>query len=261
MMVIRYGCAFSFIGAVPMYFSIFESNYKILMWALPIYGAGVGLVTSPSWALFTESIPRGQISKYFTKRMMVVKFSSSIGPLITIFLFLYIGDSWTVEACAIIMLIGVSVNLIGMFILCTLSDDHAVVIKEESETVREEDSTQQLESESFADESAYQDEQSTTHYVQLDQVDKDHVVKDVNPYAELPGYGAPSLLFFPGHRVIPSFVLLHDIVVGIGFGISLRFFSNLLHALFRSFTNLGASCLYDSRFWNGDRSQDYPLCC
>ena len=98
--------------------------YSILLVALLLWGIHWGIVNTSIMALFSDSIPDGERSYYFTKRAVLINAANTCGPAIALIMFAVMGDNWTVQDCAKVLLAGNCVSLPGLFLLCWMSDQH-----------------------------------------------------------------------------------------------------------------------------------------
>mmetsp|Transcript_28332 Transcript_28332/g.83380 ORF Transcript_28332/g.83380 Transcript_28332/m.83380 type:complete len:578 (-) Transcript_28332:226-1959(-) len=111
--------------------AVLIESYALLGAALAVWGCFWGMANTAISALFADSIRDGDRSRFFTHRMILVKVGNLMGPLAALLMFAIQGDSWTTRDCAFVMGAGQIVCLPAMAILCFLSDDYAVVNKDD----------------------------------------------------------------------------------------------------------------------------------
>lgn len=99
-------------------------RYEMLLLALILWGIHWGIVNTSIIALFSDSIPDGERSYYFTKRAVLINFANSCGPAIALVMFAVMGNNWTVKDCSMVLLAGNIVSLPGLLLLCWMSDDN-----------------------------------------------------------------------------------------------------------------------------------------
>lgn len=99
-------------------------RYEMLLVALILWGIHWGIVNTSIVALFSDSIPDGERSYYFTKRAVLINFANTCGPAIALVMFAVMGNNWTVKDCSMVLLVGNIVSLPGLLLLCWMSDDN-----------------------------------------------------------------------------------------------------------------------------------------
>ena len=99
-------------------------RYAMLLLALILWGIHWGIVNTSIIALFSDSIPDGERSYYFTKRAVLINFANTCGPAIALVMFAVMGNNWTVKDCSMVLLAGNIVSLPGLLLLCWMSDDN-----------------------------------------------------------------------------------------------------------------------------------------
>lgn len=107
-------------------FSLYQESYLWLVVSLSVWGVTWGIANTSLSALFADSIPDGDRTKYFTYRSTLIQLGICMGPLLALILFACLGDHWSVRECAVVMSCGQSICFPGLVILCCMSDDAAV---------------------------------------------------------------------------------------------------------------------------------------
>lgn len=73
-------------------------NRKAALWMMGVimafWGIGDGVVNGPCMALFADSTPEGERTKYFNYLFVCYTAASACGPLVSILLFQTLGDVW-----------------------------------------------------------------------------------------------------------------------------------------------------------------------
>ena len=100
-------------------------SYGMLLMALVLWGVHWGIVNTSITALFSDSIPDGERSYYFTKRAVVINIANTCGPVIALVMFAVMGDNWTIKDCSKVLLAGNVISLPGLLLLCWMNDNHA----------------------------------------------------------------------------------------------------------------------------------------
>lgn len=174
-----------------------KHSFNWLIGALSVWGVFWGISDTSLGALFADSIPDGQRSKYFTQRSILVKVGNMTGPVSALILFAFLGNEWTTQDCAIVMAVGNAICIPAVLLLACLSDDN-----QEGEKAGDEE-TEPLSS----------DDDSTRD---------DTVLSDNEEDGEEERDRVWGLL--PEHRIIPVLICTADVISGLGLGMSIRYF-------------------------------------
>ena len=86
-------------------------EYYVFMASMAAWGAMAAIVFGPAQALFADSIPQGQRSKWYTALHMAYLLPSMVGPAISILLFSRYGNHWTFGELRPVMLLGKAVQV------------------------------------------------------------------------------------------------------------------------------------------------------
>ena len=108
------------------FMACWHANYVYLVVALSIWGIFWGMSSTAMQALFADSIPSGERSKYFTRRSIIIQYGNTFGFLSTLFMFVSLGDKWTIHDCTIVIAVGQLICLPAMGLLCFFGDDYTV---------------------------------------------------------------------------------------------------------------------------------------
>jgi len=112
----------------------------LLFGALVLLGLFQELVGSASNAIFTDSLPRGDRSKYFTQKSMLQTGFAALGPLLSGITFLVIGDKWTLLRMRSMLIAGACTLPIVSILLGFFKDPLAAGKKLEDKEEQESDS-------------------------------------------------------------------------------------------------------------------------
>lgn len=97
-----------------------------LFWCLPVAlalnGAFDGIGLTASFAIFADSIPDGKRSHYFTQRELSTNLGQVFGPLFGLVMFVVLGDRWSIQSCAQVM-VTAQVLLVPAFSLLWFFQD------------------------------------------------------------------------------------------------------------------------------------------
>eukprot|EP00611_Tribonema_gayanum_P010496 TRINITY_DN2052_c2_g1_i2.p1 TRINITY_DN2052_c2_g1~~TRINITY_DN2052_c2_g1_i2.p1 ORF type:complete len:558 (+),score=249.24 TRINITY_DN2052_c2_g1_i2:100-1773(+) len=81
--------------------------FAVLCCAMAAWGVTWAVADPGVEALFADSVPCGQRSGVYTAKYVLTLLSSAAGPLVSIILFVLLGDVWTTHDCAAVILVGV----------------------------------------------------------------------------------------------------------------------------------------------------------
>eukprot|EP00475_Leptophrys_vorax_P031138 TRINITY_DN4709_c0_g1_i3.p1 TRINITY_DN4709_c0_g1~~TRINITY_DN4709_c0_g1_i3.p1 ORF type:complete len:505 (-),score=105.07 TRINITY_DN4709_c0_g1_i3:1442-2740(-) len=93
-------------------------SFVLMCVGLALVGVYKGMWNPPLQAIFADSVPAGQRSKFFTMKFVVLIVSTASGPLLSIFLFLWLGDKWTFPELSSVFIIGVLATIPISGLLC-----------------------------------------------------------------------------------------------------------------------------------------------
>ena len=211
------------IAAVGLSFrAALDPSYGMLLVALLMWGVHWGIVNTSITALFSDSIPDGERSYYFTKRAVVINIANTCGPVIALVMFAVMGDNWTVKDCSRVLFAGNLISLPGLLLLCWMSDSHNEDGSDEipdtagSNNDLEEPLLPQIRSTSSANNIASLVGRTTdTH--------KDEI------YDEERLGQALSWFFCCNKRVVPSLIAATDVIGGLASGMSIRYIAIFLY--------------------------------
>ena len=202
--------AASVVGVLAMastLFAIQSSHYVALVIGLAVWGSYWGISNTAMSAIFADSIPTGERSKYFTHRSLLMNVGFAVGPMVSLIMFAVLGDTWNIRDCAIVLAVGQAICLPAVVLLCFLSDDYVVA------------------DEVNHDENIIIDETSSNR--------NDQAHTTISTGDALPDDGddhgetvLPENIFccFPNDRRIAIFVASADLMSGLASGMSIRYF-------------------------------------
>jgi len=175
-----------------IYVAILKDSYVWLTLALSVWGAFWGTANTSLAALFADSIPQGERSKYFTQRAMLVNTGAMLGPTTALILFALLGDEWTLQECGLVITVGNTLCFPALLMLCLFDDDAT-----ESDSVIERVEESQIIPDSEAN----------------DTIDDEHE-----------DYNSSDLFGLPKYWMIPILIATADVISGLGSGMSVRYF-------------------------------------
>lgn len=129
--VIKMGCVISAIACTSTLFGIIENGplhlnsdgqFYVLLASMCLWGINSGVFNGPIQALFADSIPAGERSKWYTYLMTAYIVPSVVGPILTVVFFQIYGDHWTFEEMRPIFITGVCMEIIPAILTLFLQD-------------------------------------------------------------------------------------------------------------------------------------------
>jgi len=109
---------------LAFYATLVNRSYFWLTTALSVWGAFWGMTNTSLGALFADSIPNGERSKYFTQRSMLINAGNMAGPATALILFASLGDEWTLRECSIVIAVGNALCIPALILLCFFHDNN-----------------------------------------------------------------------------------------------------------------------------------------
>ena len=196
-----------------------QPGYRMLLVALLLWGIHWGIVNTSITALFSDSIPDGERSYYFTKRAVLINVANTCGPVIALIMFAVMGDDWTVKECSMVLLAGNLISLPGLLLLCSMSDNHN--LNETSDTI---ESSNDLE-EPLLPPSRLSSSTINTMTTVERTVDthRDETYDEERLGQRL------SWLFCCNKRVVASLIATADVISGLASGMSIRYIAIFLY--------------------------------
>lgn len=97
----------------------------VLLGAMGLMGAYCGCYLPAMESIFAESLERGDSSMY-TRRFIVQRLSSCVGPAISVAFFLALGNQWSLSACRTVLLAGLALMSAPLALLWAFNDDNAL---------------------------------------------------------------------------------------------------------------------------------------
>ena len=126
---IRIAIALGVIGI--LFLIVGQSIYSIVL-GLVFYGGFHALSGPAAEALLADSVPSGNRSGIYTRIHVTRQFGMTIGPLLSIFLFLWLGDHWELPILRRVMTIGLGLSMVSAFMLAGLKEKYTLGDESES---------------------------------------------------------------------------------------------------------------------------------
>ncbi|MFX0123558.1 MAG: MFS transporter [Candidatus Hodarchaeota archaeon] len=138
-LLIRISVIFGVLAQLTLIFSTTlawdpQAALNILFVSEALGGLGWGLSGPASRALLADSIEPGERSRVFANMFFVNLVASATGPILAIGLTLILGDTWDLIVLQNLILVGAIGGMIAYITIVFVSDDKAVVLKNEKHT-------------------------------------------------------------------------------------------------------------------------------
>jgi len=115
--LLRAGTVLGFCALSLMMYAITIDSYDAILVVQCIFGA-YWACTSPTMdALLADWTDAGTRSKIYTARLTVVQMASTVGPLLSIALFSFLGNAWDMDICRNVMYVGLTLFVIPASLL------------------------------------------------------------------------------------------------------------------------------------------------
>jgi MFS family permease len=100
----------------------------IWLWAaaLCLWGFGKGVVDGPVLALFADSVPTGERSKFYYYLFVVFWVGALLGPAIGVGIFLFQDNDWTFGELSTVIYVALVFKMVSAALLCFLKDSAAL---------------------------------------------------------------------------------------------------------------------------------------
>ncbi|GLE10952.1 hypothetical protein PINS_up023225 [Pythium insidiosum] len=124
--VLRYAGVLGLIAAALTCAAVLLCHYALLVAAFALWGLFAALQSPAMESLFAESVPHGRRSYPFMIKYNVSNVAQVVGPLLSVLLFLYVGDSWRVQELQPVLVFGTLLVAIASLVLFRFDDDRAL---------------------------------------------------------------------------------------------------------------------------------------
>jgi MFS family permease len=103
-----------------------DKQYLLILISMAFWGIGQGIFNGPSQALFADSIPKGERTKWYSRLMLCYLIPSIAGPIAAIVLLSMYGDHWSFEELRPVFVFGVVAELPPAVLSFFMRDDLAL---------------------------------------------------------------------------------------------------------------------------------------
>ena len=133
--VIKFAGLLFLLATVSTAYSVLYQPVNDFTWltcSMILWGIGGAIFNGPSQALFADSVPTGERSKWYSRLFSSYLIPGIVGPIISIILFHVYGNNWTFEEMKPIFLTGLACELPCAFLACFFSDKDVVADDEQT---------------------------------------------------------------------------------------------------------------------------------
>ena len=106
----------------------------LLGFVMALWGVGGGIVSGPCQALYADSTPAGDRSKYYHYLFVAYILSSCLGPIVSIILFQKLGDEWNLYQLRTIIYVGLAMESVNAILMMFFDDKKALDEQNEDAT-------------------------------------------------------------------------------------------------------------------------------
>jgi len=135
--MLKVGAVIGCFAILVTFIASLGANLRLLTVALCLWGVFWGICNTTISALFADSIPDGERSKFFTQRNIAQILGNLFGPVIALIMFTNLGDEWTTSECKVVMALGQFIGFPAIVLLCFMNDDYCVSHDEEDERIEQ----------------------------------------------------------------------------------------------------------------------------
>ncbi|RLN77595.1 hypothetical protein BBJ28_00000439 [Nothophytophthora sp. Chile5] len=139
--ILRISGVIGIVAAVITFLSVEVNSMSGLYVAFGLWGLFAAFQSPAMEALFADSIPPGKRSFPFMIKYNISNLAQMLGPILSIFLFIYYGDQWQLPELTPVLEFGCVLAVVGSVLLFQFNDDRAkdYQLDENEEEKREED--------------------------------------------------------------------------------------------------------------------------
>lgn len=120
--LLKAASCFGFVAISTTLVAVHRRSYLLLALALAVWGGLWGVVYTTISALYADSVPKGSRSLWFTRRVIFIKLGNAMGPIVVLVMFYFLGNKWTASDCSVVMMVGQTVCVIPLLLLCWMKD-------------------------------------------------------------------------------------------------------------------------------------------
>ncbi|KAJ0403899.1 hypothetical protein ATCC90586_003981 [Pythium insidiosum] len=146
--VLRYAGSLGLVAALLTCAAVLLCHYALLVVAFALWGLFAALQSPAMESLFAESVPHGRRSYPFMIKYNVSNVAQVVGPLLSVLLFLYVGDSWRVQELQPVLVFGTFLVAIASLVLFRFDDDCALAEELTTLSIQRPDATARSQSQS-----------------------------------------------------------------------------------------------------------------
>lgn len=205
-MILICGTCLGFVGIVMSITAITLAHYYFLLSCMILWGFYWATTNPTLDAMIADSVQQGDRSKIYSTVATFRFIGRAIGPLVSIFLFLSIGNNWTISECQSVMILGLALFTFPTILLVMFRATPAPALTELP-----------------TDDVELSDSCVTLNQLEITQHSSDISVTDES---SIPSDDTNPIYFslFPSLLYIPSMIAFTDIISGLASGMTIKFF-------------------------------------
>jgi hypothetical protein len=196
--------------------AVLRTDYHLLVGAMSLWGIMWGISDNSLASLFCGSIPKDKRVRYFKRGSSLIQLGNFSGPLIALVIFYYLGDTWSIRDCSIVMAAGLALCVPAILILCCLHDDRDIDMADSDLpiVISFQDSMEEKCAPLVAD------TQLACHTLDIENQDESFLT---DSHEELEDKSF-RVCCYQGYLAKPILITLADMLSGIASGLSIRYF-------------------------------------
>ncbi len=207
--VLRTGAGVGLLGGVALGAAMLSgAGAPAIAAAMALLGVYRGFYNPALEALFADSVQSGRTGPY-TYRHVAMVLSSGAGPLLSLLVFLRLGDAWSVDDCRVVVCIGLVVMLPALAMMCFFDDDKAMTGREERRGERS--TSEEVQQPLLLEEDGENEEGDGC-------LEEDAEEEEEEEGREERGWRRPTV-------AVPLFLTASDVAGALASGMTLKFFS------------------------------------
>ncbi|TYZ69085.1 hypothetical protein PybrP1_011404 [[Pythium] brassicae (nom. inval.)] len=127
--VLKIAGVIGLLGSLLTFAGVQASSLKLIYVAFGLWGLFSAFQSPAMEAIFADSIPHGRRSYPFMLKYNVSNVAQVIGPLLSILLFLYVGDVWRLQELRPVLIFGTALGAFACLFLFRFDDDLSLSVE------------------------------------------------------------------------------------------------------------------------------------
>eukprot|EP00605_Chrysophyceae_sp_TOSAG23-4_P001161 GSChrysophyteH1.ASY1.ANO1.1269.1 assembled CDS len=223
--LLKSGAFLGYISIIMIFYGVIKDSYRIVLAAQIFYGSYIAVTNPTMDALLADSVESGTRSRVYTLKVMVLQIANSVGPLLSIALFLYFGNEWNMETIKIVVCVGLGLFAIPVTLLLSILDNENANIE-----MKEKVSDDKFESQTTLSPindacSAAGEARSASDTEFMESSGSGAVVKERESGDEETSYcKVPCMPCCDNVLLVPAMISMSDVITGLASGMTVKFF-------------------------------------